>query len=194
MRRYQYSSPKKHSGGKILITEIKSPRLFLRKMNFLDKAQLFEIWSDPEVTKYMNIDRFTSMKQVEEMIQLFETLSQNNEAIRYSIIEADSEEIIGTCGFNAIDYDNVKAEIGYDLRRKYWGKGYAAEAITSLIHYAFNDLNINRVEAKIEPENRNSIKLIERLGFIYEGTLREAEKSKGQFINLKLYSKLASDK
>lgn len=176
-----------------MISHIKSPRLLLRKMSISDTAELFSIWSDSDVTKYMNIESFNHVDQVKEMIQLFDKLSEKNEAIRYSIIELESNKIIGTCGFNYLDFNNAKGEIGYDLNKAFWGQGFAKEAITYLIKYAFNDLCINRIEAKIEPENTSSIKLIEKLNFTYEGTLRQSEKSKGRYIDLKLYSKLASD-
>ncbi len=52
------------------------------------------------------------------------------------------------------------------------GRGYASEAINSLLNYAFLDLDINRVEAKVEPLNTNSIKTLRRLNFTFEGTLR----------------------
>jgi ribosomal-protein-alanine N-acetyltransferase len=150
--------------------------------------------SDPVVTKYMNIESFKNENQAKEMILLFDKLSEKKEAIRYSIIELKSNKIIGSCGFNYIDFNNAKAEIGYDLNKTFWGQGFAKEAITCLLQYAFNDLRLNRIEAKIEPRNMSSIKLIERLDFTYEGTLRQTEKSKNKFIDLSMYSILASDK
>ncbi|MEK4968781.1 GNAT family protein [Cytobacillus sp. FSL R7-0696] len=176
-----------------MIKKLNTPRLLFKKMDVLDSAELFQIWSDPEVTKFMNIESFNNENQVKEMILLFDKLSKNDEAIRYTLIELKSNQIIGTCGFNYIDFENAKAEIGYDLNKIYWGQGFAKEAITCLIQHAFNVLNLNRIEAKIEPENTNSIQLIEKLNFTYEGTLRQSEKSKGRYIDLKIYSKLASD-
>lgn len=176
-----------------MITEITTPRLLLRKMDISDSTALFNIWSDPEVTKYMNIETFKHESQAKEMILLFDELSKKKEAIRYSIIELKSNTIIGTCGFNYIDFNNAKAEVGYDLDKSFWGQGYAKEAISCLIKYAFTDLGLNRIEAKIEPQNLSSIKLIERLNFTYEGTLRQTEKSKNLFIDLRMYSRLASD-
>lgn len=176
-----------------MITELYTPRLLLRKMRASDSASLFQVWSDNEVTKFMNIDRFTNESQAKDMILFLDELSKEEKAIRYSIIELESNNIIGSCGFNYFDFENAKAEIGYDLNKMYWGQGFAKEAITCLIQYAFSDLNLNRIEAKIEPENINSIRLIEKLSFTYEGTLRKAEKSKNRFIDLNLYSLLATD-
>lgn len=177
----------------ILMTGLRTKRLLLRKMKSSDSNSLFHIWSDPAVTKYMNIDKFTDEIQAKEMIKLLDKLSKKNKAIRYSIIELKSNKIIGSCGYNSLDFENANTEIGYELDKDYWGRGYAPEAITCLIKYAFNDLKLNRIEAKVEPENTNSIKVLEKLNFTYEGTLRKVEKSKGYFIDLCLYSLLVTE-
>lgn len=173
--------------------QLHSERLFIRKISESDSSRLFTIWSHPEVTRYMNISPFTNERQAKEMIHFLNELALENKAIRYAIIKRASHEIIGTCGFNYIDFENDKAEIGYDLDKAFWGKGFTPEAISCLIQYAFNELNLNRIEAKVEPENINSIKVLEKLTFTFEGTLRESEKSKGTFINLNMYSKLKND-
>lgn len=176
-----------------MITEIQTERLILRKMKVSDSASLFKIWSDPEVTKFMNINSFTDERQAVEMIEILNNLSLESKAIRYSIIELESNRIIGSCGYNSIDSSNAKAEIGYDISKDYWGKGYAQEAIQSLMDYAFNTLKFNRIEAKVEPENNNSIKVLQKLNYTFEGTMRKCEKSKGKFIDLSIFSKLTTD-
>ncbi|MEK4043284.1 GNAT family protein [Paenibacillus sp. FSL H8-0048] len=176
-----------------MITELRTERLVLRQMSTTDSASLFAIWSDPEVTRFMNISNFTDECQAVEMIELLDKLAGENQAIRYSITEAESGRIIGSCGYNMLDYDNAKTEIGYDLSREYWGKGYAPEALRALIDYAFDTLGFNRIEAKVEPANINSIKVLQKLNFSLEGILRQSERSNGTFIDLCMYSKLAAD-
>ncbi|MBK3497331.1 GNAT family N-acetyltransferase [Viridibacillus sp. YIM B01967] len=176
-----------------MINDLFTKRLHLRKIQITDAPSLFKIWSDPEVTKFMNINNFKNEDQTHDMIRFLDKLSQDKLAIRYSIIELESNEIIGSCGYNSLDYENAKAEIGYDIAKVFWGKGYAPEAISALMDYAFNGLNFNRVEAKVEPENLNSIKVLEKLKFTFEGTLRQNERSKGIFIDLNMYSRLKTD-
>ncbi|KYG29538.1 GNAT family acetyltransferase [Alkalihalobacillus trypoxylicola] len=176
-----------------MMTKIVTERLLLKEMDNSHSTSLFKIWSDPAVTKFMNIERFTSEEQAVQMIELLKQLSKEKKAIRYSIFLSKTNQIIGSCGFNSLDFEHLKAEIGYDLGKDFWGKGYAAEALESLLNYAFHSLNIQRIEAKIEPGNTPSIKLVERLNFQFEGTLRQAEKSKGTFIDLNMYSKLKTD-
>lgn len=178
---------------KVLIKELNTQRLNLRRMQVSDSHSLFKIWSDPDVTKFMNNSRFTHETQAKEMIELFEEMAQANKAIRFSMIELKSYEIIGTCGFNFIDFENSKAEIGYDIAKDYWGMGYAPEGIRALLNYAFKTLELNRIEAKVEPENVNSIKVLQKLNFTFEGTLRQYEKSKGNFIDINIYSLLKTD-
>ncbi|MGA4518619.1 GNAT family N-acetyltransferase [Solibacillus silvestris] len=176
-----------------MIQELNTKRLYLRRMEPSDSPSLFKIWSDPHVTEFMNISSFTHETQAKEMIELLEGLAQAGKAVRFSMIERDSNEIIGTCGFNAIDFDNAKAEIGYDIAKAYWGMGFAPEGISALLDCAFGTLKLNRIEAKVEPANVNSIKVLQKLDFKFEGTLRQYEKSKGNFIDINMYSRLKTD-
>ncbi|UNK21021.1 GNAT family N-acetyltransferase [Paenibacillus sp. N3/727] len=176
-----------------MITELHTERLHLRKMKVSDSSSLFKVWSDPDVTKFMNVSCFTNENQAKEMITLLDDLSQDSKAIRFSIIKIESNEIIGSCGYNSLDFENAKAEIGYDIAKSFWGRGYASEAIYSLLDYAFSSLKMNRIEAKVEPENVNSIKLLQKLNFTFEGTLRQYERVDGKLNDLNIYSKLISD-
>ncbi|QDQ01963.1 GNAT family N-acetyltransferase [Lysinibacillus fusiformis] len=176
-----------------MIEQLSTKRLLLRKMKKSDAHHLFKIWSDPDVTKFMNISNFTHEGQAHEMIDLLEELALNHQAIRFTIIELASNEIVGSCGFNSFDFENARAEIGYDIAKAYWGNGYAPEGIMALINYAFTNLALNRIEAKVEPENVNSIKVLEKLNFTFEGTLRQYEKSNDVFQDINSYSLLRCD-
>ncbi|WP_404332183.1 GNAT family N-acetyltransferase [Mesobacillus maritimus] len=175
-----------------MIKDLYTSRLHLKKMSVTDAPKLFKIWSDPDVTKFMNISPFTHEKQAKEMIEFLDQLAQEQKAIRFSIFHQDTNELIGSCGFNTLDFENNKTEIGYDIAKVYWGNGYASEAIAALIKTAFDTLNMNRVEAKVEQGNINSIRVLQKLNFTFEGTLKQSEESKGKFVDLHLYSKLKS--
>ncbi|MGQ8874900.1 GNAT family N-acetyltransferase [Paenibacillus sp. TSA_86.1] len=184
-----------------MITELHTTRLHLRQMKESDSAELFQVWSDPEVARFMNISPFSDEQQALEMIQLLANLTEDKQAIRFSIIEKQSGAILGSCGYNSLDFEQARAEIGYDLAKAYWGKGYATEAVTALLDHGYTSLGIHRLEAKVNPHNVNSIKLLEKLVFTREGTLRSYERvgsgagsgSGETFNDLYMYSKLASD-
>ncbi|KAA8784800.1 GNAT family N-acetyltransferase [Paenibacillus amylolyticus] len=184
-----------------MITELHTPRLHLRQMKASDSTELFRVWSDPEVARFMNISPFSDEKQALEMIQLLADLAEKKQAIRFSIMERESGTIMGSCGYNYLDGEQARAEIGYDLAKAYWGRGYAMEAVSALLTHGFSALQLNRIEAKVDPRNVSSIKLLEKLDFVREGTLRGYERagsgaepgSRDTFNDLYMYSKLASD-
>ena len=174
-------------------TEILSGRIKLIQSERKHASALFTFWSDPEVSRYMNIESFASIEEAITMIDFLNKLAEKKQANRYTIMTGVKDEIIGSCGFNYIDYDNEKAEVGYDLGKAYWGRGFASEVVTILLRYGFLELQLNRIEAKVAPENERSIRLLERLGFFYEGLLRQSEKTKDGFMDVKLYSMLKRD-
>ncbi|WP_082232842.1 GNAT family N-acetyltransferase [Halobacillus massiliensis] len=177
-----------------MIKEFYTNRLYVRSMTVADSSSLYPIWSDPDVARFMNVHPFKNENEVKDMITYLNQLTEEYSAIRYSIIELNTQQIIGSCGYNSIDYVNAVTEIGYDLAKASWGRGYATEVASALIHYAFTSLQMNRVEAKVEPPNTNSIRVLQKLNFTYEGLLRQAQRSRGRFIDLNIYSRLRSDR
>lgn len=101
--------------------------------------------------------------------------------------------MIGTCGYLNYENEHNRIEIGYDLKPEYWGKGIMQEALSSIIHFAFTSMGINKIEAKVEPENISSIRLLEKLNFCQEGVLRQHEFENGKYIDLAILSILKSE-
>lgn len=180
-------------GQVVMKPELQSKRLNLVQTENKHASALFVFWTDPVVTRYMNIDSFSTLDEVTQIITLSNQLAEINQAIRYTIFIRNTNTIIGSCGFNYMDFENGRAEIGYDLGQDYWGEGYGSEAVLTLIDYWFRILDMNRVEAKVDPENSQSIKLLEKLGFQFEGLLRQSERCREEYIDVRMYSKLKND-
>jgi [ribosomal protein S5]-alanine N-acetyltransferase len=161
----------------------------LRPIEVSDAAHLFKFWSDPDVTAFMNI---SPMKQVEQAEEMIAHIAQLADARRYTIV-LNEHTIIGTCGFNYIDPANQRGEIGYELGKKYWRKGYMNQALQILLQEGFFRLYLNRIEAKVEPGNHASRMLLQKIGFQLEGTLRQYEKLDGVFLDMIFYSLLKTD-
>jgi ribosomal-protein-alanine N-acetyltransferase len=181
------------AAGKNVFSEIQTKRLLLRKMEITDASVLYEYWSDKDVTRYMNILGFESIKQAEDMIGLLNSLADSEKAFRWSIVCKGSKQILGTCGFNNWDKENQRAEIGYELGKQHWGQGFMTEALAGLISHGFGIMALNRIQALVEPENTVSRKVLMKLGFQEEGLLRQYEQVKGNFIDLMMYSILKNN-
>ena len=101
------------------------------------------------------------------------------------------EKFVGLAGFKDVDKDNRKTEIGYWLSQHAQGKGIMIQSIQRLIEYAFEEMNMNRVQIKVAIENKKSRKIPERLGFRVEGIERDGESLvDNQYTDIAVYSLL----
>lgn len=91
------------------------------------------------------------------------------------------------------DVDEVDGQVGYWLRRDAQGAGYATEAVALVGRYAFAERRLHRLTATVFESNEASIRLLERLGFVHEGTDREARWTGGEFVDEERYGLLADE-
>jgi ribosomal-protein-serine acetyltransferase len=103
------------------------------------------------------------------------------------------EELVGAIGINRMDIANRRAQIGYWLSRDHEGKGIVTRCCERLIRYGFEQLDLNKIEIRCEPGNERSAAIPERLGFVREGVLREAQWINGRFVDLVVYGMLARE-
>ncbi|KFF50423.1 GCN5 family acetyltransferase [Gammaproteobacteria bacterium MFB021] len=99
----------------------------------------------------------------------------------------------GVCGFHLFDLANRIGGVGYWLSRAYVGKGIMTSAVRSLVKIGFNEHELNRIEIACAMGNARSRAVPERLGFTFEGVLREREHLHGRYVDHALYSMLASE-
>ncbi|MCL4295842.1 MAG: GNAT family N-acetyltransferase [Anaerolineae bacterium] len=102
-------------------------------------------------------------------------------------------QMAGQIGYNSIDWPNRATEIGYWLGATFQGKGLITVACRALLDHAFYELKLNRVEIRCAVENTRSRAVPERLGFRQDGVLRQVEWLHDRFVDLVVYSMLASE-
>ena len=98
----------------------------------------------------------------------------------WAIIHKEDNKMIGTCGFTRIDDENSTVEIGYVLSPKYWGRGLATEATRKVVEFAFEQLSVNRVEARFLFGNDASLNVMRKIGMKLEGYFRDSMLVKGK--------------
>ncbi|MCB0130609.1 MAG: GNAT family N-acetyltransferase [Caldilineaceae bacterium] len=152
---------------------LRTPRLVLRPLAPLDAPVLLAIFSDPTVMRYWSTPPWTSIDTAHAVIAQDRSEMAEGAYIRLGIEETATSRLVGTCSlFNMMPICR-RAEIGYALAAEAWGRGLMHEALRGLLGYAFATLDLNRIEADIDPRNQASAKTLERLGFTREGYLRE---------------------
>ncbi|MDD4111986.1 MAG: GNAT family N-acetyltransferase, partial [Herbinix sp.] len=91
---------------------------------------------------------------------------------------------IGTCGFHRWDFNEAKIEVGYDLKKEFWGNGYMSEALNEIINFAKTKMNLNIINAYIYVDNHKSKQLVSKLGFVVTGTMNEIFRGKEYLHNI----------
>lgn len=147
---------------KIILAE--TERLFLRRYRKEDAQDLYEYLSDPEVVRYEPYPPLT----FEEACENLEWRMGTEEMIAVEL--KDSHKMIGNVYLGKRDFEAL--ELGYVFHRSYWGHGYAAESCRALIQQAFSK-GVHRIYAECDPQNENSWKLLEALGFQREAHFRK---------------------
>ena len=156
-----------------ILPNIEGERVQLRWLTTNDVNSLFSIFSDPKVMCYWSSLPLADVAAAEKLLADIHSYFEKRNLFQWGVARQTDNQIIGTCTLFHLDLDNRRAEIGYALGSEHWGKGYMGDALTLLLDFCFDDLNLHRLEADVDPQNAASIKLLERLGFQREGYLRE---------------------
>lgn len=177
--------------------------MFVLKVDQDIELQLFQLHHSEELYSLVDRNRFhlrewlpwvdnmTSPVQYHGIIPIWlKQFAENNgfnTGIRYK------GELAGSIGFHHIDWNNRQTSIGYYLAKGFEGKGIMTRTVQALVNYAFLDLNLNRIEIRCGVGNKKSRAIPERLGFVQEGIIRDAEFLYDHYHDLVVYGMLARD-
>lgn len=148
-------------------------RVRLRQIEDADVPALFTIFGDPEVTRYWSWPAYTAEAEARQLLEDIRQGLEHGTLLQWGIATHADVALAGTCTLARLDAGHRRAEIGFALARAQWGNGYASDAVRLAIRYAFDVLDLNRLEADVDPRNTASLRTLEKLGFVREGYQRE---------------------
>lgn len=150
---------------------LQTERLFLKILTLEHTAEVFRHFSDEDITRFMDIEPCKDMKEAEEIIQFH----LDDIGCRWGLFTKEESQFIGTCGFHYFreNSDGVTAELGFDLAKSHWGKGYMREVMETVTEYGFSKMNLAKIDATVEPDNVRSLALMRRLGFTQAEELQD---------------------
>jgi ribosomal-protein-alanine N-acetyltransferase len=175
------------------LPKLETERLILRKLNPGDAADVFEYASDPEVTRYLLWDTHKAISDSMSFISAALARYQAGAPAPWGIALKSEGKIIGTCDYIAYRETHGRAEIGYALSRRYWGRGIMTEAVRKVIGYGFRVKGLNRIQAVCDVPNIGSARVLEKAGMTFEGILREYIIHNGTPRSVKMYSILKNE-
>ena len=156
------------------IPELHTNRLILRRMKRSDAADMYEYSKLPQVTQYLAWLPHTDLKATTRYLDYIKSRYAEGTFYDWAVIWRENNKMIGTCGFTKFNSDNNSAECGYVLNPAYWGKGIAPEALACVMKFGFMTLNLHRIECRYIVGNDRSLRVMEKCGMQYEGTMRDA--------------------
>lgn len=169
-------------------------RIFLRAMRAEDMEAVHAYASQEIVSTHQPWGPNTweeTQAYIKDVLQDAAERPQNR--FVFSVLLKDTEKVIGAGELWFNNYDNLSGEIGYVLHPDYWGKGLASETAELLLAFGFSEKRLHRIQATCAPANKNSQKLLERIGMVAEGRIRDALRIKGGWRDSLLYSLLEDE-
>lgn len=151
---------------------LQTQRLFLRPVRLHDAEDLFVGRGDGEVMRHWDWPPQETPEQVRGIIAAHRGEIDGGTVRWWAVATGPRGPAIGECDLSEIDAAHKRAEVGFLFRRAAWGQGYAVEAMARVLRHAFDEMGLERLCARAHAGNAASRRLLERLGFVYEGTLR----------------------
>jgi ribosomal-protein-alanine N-acetyltransferase len=166
-------------------------RLILRPFTQADAAPLFEYARNPNVTRYTLWNAHRTIEETLAFVHEYAILRyREGTADPYAITLKPDPTPIGACGCFWASQPNLSMELGYWVAEPYWGNGIAVEACRVLIEHAFKEYAPKRLQARVIAGNSASMRVLDKLGFKHEGTLRSALFRRDRFEDVLMYSLL----
>lgn len=176
-----------HSHPNALHTE----RCLLRDIRLSDKEYMFEYASREEVARYVLWDRHRTIDDSADFIKkVIRAYKKGEDNLVWGIEYIKEHKFIGSVGLHNLDKANRNAELGYVVSHLYKDRGIATEASSEIVRYGIEELQLHRIYARVFPENRPSARVLEKMGFIKEGVLKESVYMYNRYHDTILYAKI----
>lgn len=179
-----------HLGTKTIETE----RLILRKFKLIDVEDMYNNWAnDDDVTRYITWATHKSMEDTEKVVAEYVNDSVRDNYYHWCIVLKETNEAVGSIGAFRL-YDDLELfEVGYCIGKRFWNKGITTEAMNAILKFFFEEVGVNRIEARHDTKNPASGKVMSKSGLQLEGILRQAGKNNSGICDSAVYAILKED-
>ena len=173
---------------------ITTARLVLRDFVADDWQAILAYQREPQYLRFYPWNERTEA-DARALVRMFldEQAHRPRRRFQLAVTLPDGGGLIGNCGIRIKLRNNREADLGYELASEYWGRGYATEAAMAMVEYGFRELGLHRISSWCIADNTASVRVLERVGLLLEGRLRENEYFKGRWWDTLLYGLLQSE-
>lgn len=175
------------------VSSIHTLRLSIRPVEEGDLVDLMEVNGDDEVTRFLPYPTWRVPEDGARWLQKARALEETGTGRQLVVERREDHKVIGTVLLFKFDERSRRLEVGYVMGRSSWRQGLGTEALQAVCEHAFGPLSIRRIEAEVNPLNVGSNRLLERLGFVREGLLRQRWVDEGAPYDTYIYGCLADE-
>lgn len=174
---------------------LSTPRLRLRRFRAGDAEALAGYRSDPAVARYQSWDVPYPVEEARRFASAMATEPADvpGEWVQVAVTLAEDDTLVGDCAFAPHAHEPRTVEIGYTIAPEHQGRGYAREAVSSLLGHLFEQLGKHRVTASCDPRNVASVSVLEAVGMRREGHLVDSTWAKGEWADDVLFAILGRE-
>lgn len=167
---------------------IETDRLIIRMVRKSDAGELFELCRRPETSKYSAWSPHRDLSETRKYIS-FRLMQYRKRCCTFFVAEERAtSRLIGSCSYASFDEAYKVTEIGYSVLSDLWNRGLATEIAGALTGYAFDRIGVQRVFARVLPENAASARVLMKLGFAFEGTHKKEFCYDGKVSDVDIYA------
>jgi [ribosomal protein S5]-alanine N-acetyltransferase len=152
---------------------LKTERLVLRPFAESDAESIYALQSNARVLRLWDSPPWTERNRADEFIAACRKMEEEGSGARFAIETLSNNAFVGWCSMFRWSPVYRSLGIGYCFDEPAWGKGHATEAVRAMLRWAYETLDLNRVEAELDTRNAASARVLEKLGFEREGLRRE---------------------
>lgn len=167
---------------------IETPRLRLRELEPDDATAVFEMFGDPEVTRFYDVTTMTDLAQAQSLAERLRRRFHDRTGIRWAIERKDDNIVVGTCGYPAIVASADRGSIGYELARRAWGNGFATEAVAAIVELGHRAMKLHRIDALVVTGNDGSAAVLRKCGFSKEAVLSDYGLFHGRYLDMEMFA------
>ncbi len=180
-----------HQGTRPITTQ----RLHLRRFTLADAEAMYANWaSDPEVTKFLTWPTHPNAEVTRAILATWVPQYDSADYYQWAItIPEEGDTPIGSIAVVDMNEDVSRAHIGYCIGQKWWRRGIMSEAMQGVIGYLFDEVGMQRIDARFDPRNPGSGGVMRKCGMTFEGTLRRSDRNNQGICDACWYSILAQE-
>lgn len=169
-------------------------RIRLRAMEREDLPRFTEWLNDPEVYAFLDMIYPFSLEEEQSWYENTLKLPPAEHPMVIEVKEGEGWRAVGNCQMGRINWRNRSSEIGLFIGDKdYWNKGYGTQVMQLMLRHGFDTLNLNRIFLRVYEANQRGVRVYEKVGFVHEGRMRQAEFRDGKMMDVLIMSVLRSE-